>query len=278
MSLSELFKGTSVAEWAREMTPLPVPPHPLPPDPWNKEIIHAKLLALGYDPFVSDPIRYPRSPPTVEEWDAHLRRLESANPYIEERTFDMDTESLVEAESPETACSNGVELCCASTRWWKISGLTHPIVLQRLPPPHPPFCLLCLRVQFADIIIKDRHDRELVHAPSSLIRPGPEPFVQKMLRPVQTFYNLRNMPGEYNGDFMMIGDTGDLLVLPMTRANLRFLMAKKDPTTQRFHLTQEALRYVQDPGAAIRPGETIQQLKERVRKRIPEEVIEWEEE
>jgi hypothetical protein len=132
-------------------------------------------------------------------------------------------------------------------------------------------------VQFAKILISDRCDRDLTHTPSALQRPGPEAFVVKQLRPVQSFYNIRNQTAEYNGDLMLTGQTGDIIVLPMARLNLKYLAARQHPTTGRFYITQEALRYVQSSGATIRPGETIHTLKERVRQSHEEEKIEWEE-
>jgi len=263
MSLADEFAGVTMQDWVRHqvLQPQGAPP-PLPP-PTDRAAMHEKLLKLGFDPFECTAIRYPRGPPTLEQWRAHLQALDDESLYLEERSFDQDSAALVEAESFDTACTNGaacMAMCCT------IPGLElrGGIVLQRLPPPHAPLCLLCHRAQIADVVIKDRRNRGLLQEPSELARPGPQPFVLKTLRPIQSFYNLRDLPGEYNGDCMFVGDEGDLLVLPVARVTLKHLRAECDPATGRYRIDQEALRFVEDPAAEVRPGETVEKLIERV--------------
>jgi hypothetical protein len=272
MSLASQFPGLSFEEWARRVTPIPAQEHPLPDDD-----MHKLLLRLHYDPLHNDPVRYPRAPPTNDEWAAHLDKLEANHVYLEQRSFDQDSEALVEAEAADEQCANGqgcVAFCCHEL----ISGLERRggIVLKRLPPPHAPFCVLCHRHMLVKLTIADRRNRNLINAPSELARPGPDAYVLKQLRPVQTFYNLRDERGEYGSDFVFVGGENDLVVLPMARTNLQFLFAAPIPGSSRFRIHQDALRFVYDPETDVHPGETVHQLKERVRPCKAEPLQEWE--
>ena len=262
MSLSSQFPGVAIEEWMGRMTDAPAPAPA--PDAWD---VQKRLMSLGFDPFESDPVRLPRRPPTTAEWRSHLDAIEAASTPMERRTFRQDSESMVEATGPDDACASG-DNCVTSAHWPSISGMTRPMVLRRLPPPHAPLCLLCHRAAFTEALVKDRHDRTLVDAPSSLARPGEEPYVKKQLRPVQSFYNLQDEPGEYAYKFVLIGEADDLVVMPMARLSLKFLRVCEN------RVNQDALMYVQDPGAMVRPGETVERLKERVGS-PPHDDIEW---
>ena len=268
MSLSSQFPGVAIEEWVRHTTDVPAPEHRPPPRAWSQEEMHKRLMPLGFDPFESDPLRLPRQPPTPEQLRAHLDAVEAGSAYLEERGFDQDSESMVEAQNAHEACANGPN-CVTSANWRDISGMTRAMVLRRLPPPHSPLCLLCHRAAFADALIKDRYDRRLIDAPSSLARPGEEAYVKKQLRPVQSFYNLCDQPGEYSSKFVMVGEEDDLVVMPLAKLSLKFLFVRDG------RVTQEALRYVQDPGAVAVPGETVERLKQRVRPPTPPPTTEW---
>ena len=276
-SLSARFPAMSVEDWTRAVTSVPAATHSVPSPPFDRAAMHAELAQLGFDDFDCDPIRYPRNPPTPLEWKAHLDALESSTRRMQERSFDMDTASMVEASSPATACESGSKACVGSFGFGRVTGLTRPIVLERLQPPHPPYCVLCLRAMFANAIRKDKLNREYEQKQSELLQPGSTPYVQKQLQQIQSFYNLRDQKGEYSSKFMMLGDDNDIIVLPMARVSLKHLVAVQRPGDGRFQITQEALRYIHDPGTDVQPGETVEQLKERVRY-VDHDPVEWLEE
>ena len=155
---------------------------------------------------------------------------------------------------------------------------------QRADAAHNPFSDFRLRIRptacyaFAPCSrtpsVKDRKNRDYLQKESELLRPGPVPYVQKQLQQIQSFYNLRDEKGEYSSKFMMLGDESDIIVLPMARLSLKHLLAL-ERADGKFQITQEALRYVHDPGTDVQPGETVEHLKERVS--YPDRV-EWEEE
>lgn len=279
MSFSSRYPGVSFDAWARQQTQAPEPEHSTPPNPMDVEQVHARLMRMGYDTFHNEPLRYPRCPPTPEDWAAHLQRLEQSTGYLQERTFDQDSASLEEAATPEEQCING-KACVTYSQHDRIAGLETrgPIILRRLDPPHAPMCLLCHRYMFVSVLCQDRLDRGLLNHPSQLAQPGPDPYVLKQLRPVQSFYNLRDVKGEYSSKFVCAGtEEDDLVVLPMARLSLKVLIAFRDPVTNLYSINQDAMKYIHDPTTDIEPGETVQQLKERVSQRpwVPEIEVEW---
>lgn len=259
MSLSSEFPASDIFTWATSLTHVPPPTHPTPP-PVNRDAVYHELKRLNFDPFHCDPVRYPRRAPNVEEWKHYLDSLSGV--VLEERSFQQDSQSLVEARTEDTACANG-RACVAYSQAEQIRGLDRPIILQRLPPPHAPFCLLCYRSEFGWLLHQERSNRALMNAPSQLERPGPIPYVHKALRPVQTFYNLRDVHGEYSSTFMLIGEEDDVIVLPLARLHLSCLRPVKG-SDGIYAIDQSAMRYLKDDEAQVRPGETVHELKERV--------------
>ena len=277
-SLSSAFPAVNFVNWARATTT--VPPEEYPRPPTDAEAVHQQLRRLGFDTFHNEPVRYPRSPPTPDEWRAHLDKLEADHVWLEERSFDQDSADLVEAESEAEQCANG-EACVAYSCAHIIAGLERRggIVLRRLQPPHAPMCVLCHRNLLVTLTIRDRSNRSLLNQASELAQPGPEPYVLKQLRSLQSFYNLVDMPGEYASAYVFTGSENDLVTLPIARTNLSCLFATVIPGTQRYRILQDAMRYLHDPDTAVKPGETVQQLKQRVRQRAPhheQDNTEWE--
>lgn len=277
-SLSDEFAATTVEDWLRTHTSVPRPEHPTIPEVDEKAILE-RLGDLHFDLFESDPLRYPRCPPTPYEWKQHLDSIEQSGSYLEERTFEADTWSMVEAASAEAACQND-KACIAYSCWRKIIGLDRPIVLQRLPRPHAPICLLCHRYQFHDLLVQDRKNRELLNTPSSVSRPGSIAYVHRRVRPVQSFYNMRDVPGQYSSKFMILGEENDIVVLPMARLLLSDLRAVHHPVgSGLYRIDQSKMMYREEEGTRVVPGETVERFKERVRQYTEEEKeeeIEWE--
>jgi hypothetical protein len=259
MSLSADFPASDIFEWARSLTGVPVPTHAQPPVV-DAASIKRDLDQLDYDVFHCDPVRYPRRPPNQQEWKQMLDALPDA--VMEERSFALDSASLVEARTEETQCAKG-KACYTYSQAAMLTGLDRPVILQRLPPPHPPFCLLCHRLLFASLLVKDRRYKGLMDAASQLEQPGPTPYVHRNLKPIQSFYNPQDIEGEYHSDFMLRGEEDDVIVMPMARV-IRDLLRPVKGVDGFYWIDQSAMRYSRDKEAQIRPGETVQQLKERV--------------
>jgi hypothetical protein len=282
--LSSFFPLTPVDKFITKCAEGTVNPPAVVPMDVDVQTIESLLDKLGYDHFHLSPARLPRRPPNDDEWKRHLDQVTS---HLQLRTFDMDSADLVECmpELGEEPCANGESGQCIGTSCSSlISGLSRPggIVLRRISQSadpeeaalvkHPPYCVLCLRNLVAEYLNKDRYHLGLLGAASQISRPGID-YQHKAVTPVQTFFNLRDCPGGYDGRFVLTSEEGDILIQPVARLNLSYLRAVQDEETGRWRILQDAIKFNIPSNTIIcqpKPGETVSELLQRVSPQQPD--------
>lgn len=255
--ISQQYIVTGDDDWARQIVRDPLPPAH---EDWVRQRLD-RYATPKYPEFITGSLYLPRSAPPADEFRSHMEDVEQKTWSPVLRTFDEDSDALVQAETDAEKCANGTA-CVASTH--RIPGLTEPIVLQRLPPPHAPYCVLCHRILFHRHLIEDKRNRDDHRMMSKRDHPGTTPYVHTLVpQRIQTFYNLRDEHDGYASAYMHTTDPHDAFVLPIPRVDLDLLFASRT-TSQKWRIDQQVLKYVPVSTAFdIHPGETIRNIQYR---------------